>query len=808
MRILALGLGGAGCRIAARLYETDRRSSKVACVEALAVDIDGATIAQLGALPDRSKIYFPSVEPGLSRDSGDGAQTAIVDIGEISSRIQNMDLSETDALFICCGLGGSMVDVAPPVIAALRATTTEPIFGLVTLPRLSEGGKRSAKAADDIEMLSPLLDGVILFDNETWSQRMPPHQETPAKTGLKGGGIFGLKKKQKKEMSPQDYQQMKLNEGIVRRVSLILRAGEFKADGGIDLAEVVMDSGEVLNTIKGMGFITIGYAVQPLSPPHPLSFLLRLRPAGLFSDKSNKSASRIVELAKQAIYQEISTPCDITSAAKALILIAGPSHELSLKGFMTVRKWIDRSIAGLETRSGDYPVTNTKYVAIIIMLSGLENIPRLTELKEIREQYNAGLRQVPSEEMRSLPEAATALHTPVAGGTGADGSALPTKLQKKDEMLVLPGKKVRADVMDRDRPKKTGEPPVLYPDRERHAGKEIPGISLKPREQPGKSPADDAVEKTAPAGKPDVPVSPVSPITPQGPGVTVDSARQEPPHPMKHRVIISPEQGTSRRESAAHRLPRTSIPAASKAGTGDEQTAPDSHGGGMEESARMMSDRLKSRELDRQRIEKELQRQRMIAIGGRRQKQEPAGAPSGLPSPVAEEPKKIVRRQSRTEPEPTTPGPGEVSAKPAELPPPEERTIIRIKKRATPKEEGGAAQTGETVPDPGSGTGLDIVNHPAEYQVEKKAEVAKIGLKDLIRQARDDILKGKLVLKKDAPQVKDDALLHTELKMKKSKSPIDYGSSKEQPSRAPPRRDTAPPGKRKEQPEPDDDDEL
>ncbi len=32
---------------------------------------------------------------------------------------------------------------------------------------------------------------------------------------------------------------------------------------------------------------------------------------------------------------------------------------------------------------------NTKNVAIIIMLSGLENIPRITELKEIQIQYKA-----------------------------------------------------------------------------------------------------------------------------------------------------------------------------------------------------------------------------------------------------------------------------------------------------------------------------------------------------------------------------------------------------------------------------------
>ena len=81
----------------------------------------------------------------------------------------------------------------------------------------------------------------------------------------------------------------------------------------------------------------------------------------------------------------------MTSAAKALILVAGPSHEISMKGIMTVRKWIDRSIAGMEMRSGDYPVTNSEYVAIIVVLSGLENIPRITEIREIREQYRSGV---------------------------------------------------------------------------------------------------------------------------------------------------------------------------------------------------------------------------------------------------------------------------------------------------------------------------------------------------------------------------------------------------------------------------------
>ena len=178
MRILAIGLGGAGCRIVNSLYTTDRRSSKVVCVQALAIDVHADTLAQLGGLPDNAKLFFPPVDPDIqTEDNGDG-QTATIDIGEIVARIQNVEIGETDAIFVCCGLGGSMVDVAPHIIAALRSSIVEPIFGLVTLPCLAEGERHSSKAADDLDMLTPLLDGIILFDNETWYKKIKALKST------------------------------------------------------------------------------------------------------------------------------------------------------------------------------------------------------------------------------------------------------------------------------------------------------------------------------------------------------------------------------------------------------------------------------------------------------------------------------------------------------------------------------------------------------------------------------------------------------------------------------------------------------
>ena len=425
MRILAIGLGGAGGRIVNNLYRTDRRSSKVACVQALAVDIDLESMKKLTDLPENAKIYFPVVDftrPG----EGDSGQTATIDIAEIAARAQTMSTGETDALFLVMGLGGSMADDAPQIITTMRSSMTEPIFALVTLPCLSEGARCSAKAADQIEMISPLVDGVILFDNETWQKKVKIAEKLQ-KTDDRGiVSKLGFKKKKEKDVTPEERMHALLNDVIIRRISLILRAGEFKADGGLDLAEVVLDSGEVLNTMKGMGFITIGYAVEQL-PSHPLDFLTKLRPStGYFADEHQKKASRIIDLAKQAIYHEISAPCDITSAHKALILIAGPSHELSMKGFMTVRKWIDRSIAELETRSGDYPVKSTRFVAIIIMLSGLENVPRITELREIRAETRPRTSEFVPE-----PTTETSVRTEETGSITLQNS-------RQDEIISLP----------------------------------------------------------------------------------------------------------------------------------------------------------------------------------------------------------------------------------------------------------------------------------------------------------------------------------------------------------------------------------
>ncbi len=706
MRIIAIGLGGAGCRIVDSLYSMDRKSSRVACVQGLAVDVDESTLNQLTTLPEEVRMFFPAIDPMVPGREGSTENKVTIDIADILSRIHNLESGETDAIFICMGLGGSMTDIAPHVITGLRSQIVEPVFGLVTLPCLAEGQKRSAKAADDIDILSPLLDGLILFDNETWYKKIKTLKRTLVRKEKSFLQHLGLAKEEP-ERSPEHATYQLLNERIVRRISLILRAGEFRADGGIDLAEVVLDSGEVLNTMKGMGFITIGYAVDRL-PKNPLAFLSQFRPMGAFNEENKRKASRIVDLAKQAIYHEISTPCDMTSAHKALILIAGPSQELSMKGFMTVRKWIDRSIAGLETRSGDYPVVNTANVAIIIMLSGLGNIPRISEIREIRDQQTSRRWSGTSPDTSSVP-------------AGPEGRRSTGSL--RDDMIVLP-----------EGMKKATDAP-LHPE-EALASQRQDSLRAEP------------VQKK----EQDTPAPPAKPVlnTDRALEAPRQIFREIPGASSRHRVIVS--KGMEKTPQKPAYTPRHPV----EPEPGTRYTTPEDRtllerGGtpaGSHDSARL-------------RIERELQKQRLKAMAGRETLKE-TGRTVAEPEVSPEPPRK--RRQISIKSAP--PDNENHGVRPEETAEPEQKTVIISKRKRSSLPEDSPV-TGIAGGEYGSEREYQ---DPQGYSADEPQndDDLKIVMKDSgVVRARDQVFGGSDVKKPLVAPAKDSPLIRTSLKSKK-----------------------------------------
>jgi cell division GTPase FtsZ len=378
MRVLLIGVGGAGCRIVDTIFKLDVGSPGIRCTDGIAIDRDADDLHALSSLPVEHRIFYQPLDPSHAQVS--------LPYDVIVTKLQNMNPGDIDAIFICSGLGGELAHEISGLVRRIKQSLFEPVFGLITLPCSSEGESVLSRAADNFDSLLPVLDGTLLYDNELFLEAYPGNEATiivPDRTLRK----ISLRKPHGNTLENVPGYGM-TNEMIAKQVNLLLRAGEVSEKPGMEIGEVSLDAGEILNTMKGMGCIAIGYAREPVHAANP-DIVGKLRPASSSIEDSHQKALRLVEMAKRAVTGGMSVACDPSMAEKALILIAGPPHELSMRGYMTIRHWIDRTIRGNEVRSGDYPVRNTRFIAIIILLAGLKNVAKIDEIRRIRDEMKA-----------------------------------------------------------------------------------------------------------------------------------------------------------------------------------------------------------------------------------------------------------------------------------------------------------------------------------------------------------------------------------------------------------------------------------
>jgi cell division GTPase FtsZ len=379
MRLLILGLGTAGSRIADAIAGVNGRSARRTAVHTIAVDNDPEVLDNLKNIEREAKFYFP-------RDDITSPEllTTNFTIDEVKAKLRTYDTKTHghDAILLCAGLGGVLIDLIPHLVEIIRETVFEPVFGLVTLPDDSEGEARLRKAALNMRKIRRLLDGVIVFDNQLWLNKYKEHEEAFAQQ--KNQGMSDRFWTSGNETQNTDHYDQ-INRQIARRIHHLIQAGEVQ-----DTApQMVLDTREILNTMTGMDLITLGMADEPLEE-RPRINLFRQKEESIVNRQER--AGRIVKLAERAVFRDISAFCDLSSARKALILLAGPEEELSMKGFMAVRKWIDDSIDGFELRSGDSPIS-ARYgasVTVLILLAGLGNVTRVEELDRLLPRKNQG----------------------------------------------------------------------------------------------------------------------------------------------------------------------------------------------------------------------------------------------------------------------------------------------------------------------------------------------------------------------------------------------------------------------------------
>ena len=368
MRVFFIGFGQAGGKLVDMFLSQDKKtganSFRGIIINTARTDLMGVKNIPM---EDRLLIGQTKVKGhGVGTDNVTGAKVAADEIDTIINAIDRRGTHDIDAFVVCAGLGGGTGSGGAPVLCRhLKRIYREPVYALGVIPAPEEGRLYSLNAARSLSTLVNEADNVIVFDNSAW----------------KNDG----------ESVKSAYER--LNEEIVRRFGVLFRAGEVTKYG---VGEMVVDSSEIINTLRGGGISSVGYAI---SEAIPKGKGYAKSGGGLFGGLLGKKekaephvditgddkSAKIIGLVRRAMLGRLTLPCDYSTAERALVLVAGPPAELDRKGVEKSKSWVEENIAGVEVRGGDYPV-DSGYVAAVVLLASIGNAPRIRELMELAKE--------------------------------------------------------------------------------------------------------------------------------------------------------------------------------------------------------------------------------------------------------------------------------------------------------------------------------------------------------------------------------------------------------------------------------------
>ena len=369
MNLAVVGVGDAGCRLANQLLDVERSTRRnMSRGNALLVNTKPPTFDVRQRIPEQRHLLIGDVHPevdgqGTDGDPDLGAEVAREERHDIVRAFDLIEFHDVDGVLVAAGLGGGTGGgVGPVVLEELQNICDEPIYGLAVLPGEDEGGRPALNAARSLQSFVAEADNVIGFDNGAWRE----DKGTPE----------------------QDYGDV--NEALARRVVTLFAAGEFDSFQGS--AENRLDPSDIMRTLDCGGVSSIGYARTRVPGTRrtlrewfdDLSWrtFVPFAGNGRGDRPPDTYAVGINQLVREAAHSKLTLPCDIASAERALVMLSGPSAELSRKGFESGRYWLEQEADTVEVLAGDEPDERSRYITATVLFSNVTDVPRIEAMKE------------------------------------------------------------------------------------------------------------------------------------------------------------------------------------------------------------------------------------------------------------------------------------------------------------------------------------------------------------------------------------------------------------------------------------------
>ena len=171
-RVKVVGCGGGGGNCVSRMKETGIKGCEIIAINTDAQDLLYTNV-------DTKILIGRELTSGLGAGSNPkiGEQAAKESEQEIRKK-----LSQSDLVFITCGLGGGTGTGSSPVVANIAKKAGALTIGVVTLPFTVEGQKRIENAQNGLEKLASIVDTLIVIPNDKLLEIAP---ELPIHTAFK-----------------------------------------------------------------------------------------------------------------------------------------------------------------------------------------------------------------------------------------------------------------------------------------------------------------------------------------------------------------------------------------------------------------------------------------------------------------------------------------------------------------------------------------------------------------------------------------------------------------------------------------------
>ena len=353
MRVLWIGFGQAGGKIANSLMGMNRR-----LYSAIAINTEEADLSGLRYIREKVLIGKYALRGrGVGSDIDLGASIAEKSLAQMMDSIDViMRKRDPEVIWIAAGLGGGTGAGGSFVLAneLKKVYKHVPVYGIGVVP--SVAGMPNEKEALNLsntvksfELWSHYFNNILLVDNQQYEQA---------------------------HVTRESVERMfqRVNENLAQTLTTLLTAGEIRPP-----PQEVFSSSEIKATLGLIGDVsTIGHCAEEIKVK-----------SQFWRGGMEPGTHELEDIIERSVEKSSLTfPADVSGARSASLIVHGRPEHLYSQSISVGRARLEELTTVGKVRYGDYPDKRTKYLSAITMVSGITDFSRLDQMRKRVQELN------------------------------------------------------------------------------------------------------------------------------------------------------------------------------------------------------------------------------------------------------------------------------------------------------------------------------------------------------------------------------------------------------------------------------------